>query len=150
MTEIVESVEISRRPEDVFSYAIDFSHFPDWQGGVVSARRESTGPLAVGSRALVTRRAGPRTLPRTEEITELSPPRTWTVRGVGGPFTAIGKGRIESLDNGTRSRLTIALKFEAHGIGRLLLLLLLVIRRQARKQLARNGQTLKELLERGA
>ena len=40
MATIVESIEISRRPEDVFVYATDFSHFPEWQGGVVSARRE--------------------------------------------------------------------------------------------------------------
>jgi hypothetical protein len=33
MAEIIDSIDISRRPEDVFSYATDFSHFPDWQGG---------------------------------------------------------------------------------------------------------------------
>ena len=58
MAEIAESIDISRRPGDVFAYAADFSHFPEWQGGVVSARREGDGPLAVGSRATVTRRAG--------------------------------------------------------------------------------------------
>jgi uncharacterized protein YndB with AHSA1/START domain len=147
MAAIVESIEISRRPEEVFSYATDFSRFPEWQVGVGSAQREGDGPLAVGSRARVTRQAGPRQLPRTEEITELNPPRTWTVRGIGGPLTAIVKGTIDRLDNGTRSRVTIALDFEAHGIGRLLLTL--VIRRQARKQLPRNEQKLKEVLERG-
>ncbi len=40
MAAIVESIEISRRPEDVFSYVIDFSCFPEWQGGIVSVRRE--------------------------------------------------------------------------------------------------------------
>lgn len=148
MAAIVESIEISRRPEDVFAYATDFSHFTEWQGGVVSARREGDALLAVGSRAVVTRQVDPRKLPRTEEITELNPPRTWAVRGVGGPVTAIAKGRIEPLDNGQRSRVTIALEFEAHGIARLLVPL--VIRRQARKQLPKNGQKLKELLERRA
>ena len=37
MAEIVESIDISRRPGDVFAYAADFSHFPDWQGA--SCRR---------------------------------------------------------------------------------------------------------------
>jgi len=41
----------------------------------------------------------------------------------------------------------ISLEFEGHGIGRLLVPL--VIRRQARKQLRRNLQKLKETLERG-
>jgi uncharacterized protein YndB with AHSA1/START domain len=42
MTAIVESIEIARRPEDVFSYATDFSRFLQWQGSVVSVRREGT------------------------------------------------------------------------------------------------------------
>jgi uncharacterized protein YndB with AHSA1/START domain len=144
MEPIVESIEIARRPEDVFSCATDFSRFPEWQAGVLSVRRESDAPLGVGSRAAVTRQAGPRKLPRTEEITEFDPPRRWTVRGVGGPLTAIAKGTIERLDDGERSRLTIALEFGAHGMGKSLLPL---IRRQARRQLPRNEQRLKELLE---
>jgi uncharacterized protein YndB with AHSA1/START domain len=142
---IIESIEIARRPEDVFSYATDFSRFPEWQGGVSSARPQGGAPLALGSRAVVTRRAGPRTLERTEEITELNPPRSWTVRGVGGPLVAIAKGMIEPLDYGERSRLTIALDFEAHGPRRLLLPL---VSRQARKQLPTNERRLKEILER--
>jgi hypothetical protein len=114
----------------------------------VSSRPAETAPLAVGSKAVVTRQLGPRQLPRTEEITELNPPRTWAVRGVGGPVIAIAKGRIEPLDNGQRSRVTITLEFEGRGIGRLLVPL--VIRRQARRQLPRNEQRLKELLERRA
>ena len=50
-------------------------------------------------------------------ITELSPPKSWTVRGVGGPTTAIAKGTVEPLDDGARSRVAIAFEFEAHGAG---------------------------------
>jgi uncharacterized protein YndB with AHSA1/START domain len=81
MAAIEESVDISRPPEDVFAYATDFSHFPEWQEGVVSVRGEGDAPPAVGSKAAVTRRVGPREFRRTEEITELEPPRTWAVRG---------------------------------------------------------------------
>jgi uncharacterized protein YndB with AHSA1/START domain len=145
MRAIVESIEISRRPEDVFSYATDFAHFPEWQGGVLSARPEGDAPPGLGSRAVVTRRIGPRELPRTEEITELNPPRSWAVRGAGGPLTAIAKGTIEPLDGGERSRVTIAIEFEGHGIGKILVPL---VSRQARKQLPRNEQKLREILER--
>ncbi|HYV01278.1 MAG TPA: SRPBCC family protein [Actinomycetota bacterium] len=147
MSAIVESIEISRRPEDVFAYVTGFSHFPDWQGGIVSVRLEGDAPLAVGSRALVTRRVGPRKLPGTEEITELNPPRRWAVRAVGGPVMAIAIGTIEPLGDGERSRVTIALEFEGRGIGKLLVPL--VVRRQAQRQLPRNEQRLKEVLERG-
>jgi hypothetical protein len=70
------------------------------------------------------------------------------VPGGDDAIKAIAKGTIEPLEDGERSRVTIALEFEGHGIGRLLVPL--VIRRQARKQLPRNEQRLKELLERHA
>jgi uncharacterized protein YndB with AHSA1/START domain len=147
MAAIVESIDISRRPEDVFVYMTDASHFPEWQDSVVSAHPEDDGPLAVGSRTRVTRRVGGRDLSTTEEVTELDPPTSWGFRGVGGlPVVGIARGTIEALDNGKRSRVTIALEFEGHGIGKLLVPL--VIRRQARKQLPRNEQNLKALLER--
>jgi hypothetical protein len=69
------------------------------------------------------------------------------VRGVGGPLVAIATGTIEPLANGQRSRLTMALDFEGRGIGRLLVPLL--IRPQARRQLPRNQRRLKKILQRG-
>jgi uncharacterized protein YndB with AHSA1/START domain len=148
MAAVVHSIEISRRPEDVFSYATDFARFPTWQGGVVSSRSDGGDALPVGSTATVTRQIGRRRLSRTEEITEFDPPRRWAVRGIGGPLAAIATGTIEPLAGGQRSRLTIALDFKGRGIGKLLVPLL--IRRQARRQLPHNEQRLKDALERGA
>jgi len=148
MAAIVESIEISRRPEDVFSYVTDPSRLPEWQESVVAVRREGDAPLAVGSRAVVTRRVGRREQAMTAELTELNPPSSWAVRGIDGPIRGNVKGTIEPLGDGERSRVTIALDFEAHGIGKLLVPL--VVRRQARTEMPRNQQKLKELLERGA
>jgi uncharacterized protein YndB with AHSA1/START domain len=74
MAPIVWSIEISRRPEDVFSYVTDPSHLPEWQESAVSVRREGDAPLAVGSRVVVTRRLGRREVAMTSELTELNPP----------------------------------------------------------------------------
>jgi uncharacterized protein YndB with AHSA1/START domain len=38
MAPIVSSIEISRRPEDVFTYLTNPSHLPDWQESAVSVR----------------------------------------------------------------------------------------------------------------
>lgn len=146
MAEIVQSIEIARSPEDVFTYATDFSRFPEWQSSVISAQPQGDAPLAVGSRALVTRRAGPRRLAQTVQVTEFDPPRRSTVRGVGGPIEATAQMTLEPVADGARSRVTIALDFQGHGIGKLLRPLL---RRQARKQLPRNVRKLQEQLERG-
>lgn len=148
MAAITQSIDISRPPEDVFSYVTDPSHLPEWQESALSVRREGDAPLAVGSRLVVTRRAAGREQAATTEVAELNPPRSWGFRGLDGPVRAIERGTIEPLDDGKRSRVTIALDFEAYGIGKLLLPL--VVRPAARSQLPRNGQKLKALLERGA
>jgi uncharacterized protein YndB with AHSA1/START domain len=150
MAAIVMSVDISRRPEEVFSYVTDPSHLSEWQESVVSIRPvgDANAPLAVGSRFLVTRRVGRRLLPSTAEITELNPPRSWGTRGIDSPVRGITKGTVEPLDGGKGSRVTFAVEFEAHGIGKLLVPL--IIRRQARRQAPGNGQRLKKILERGA
>lgn len=148
MTAIVESIEISRRPEDIFSYVTDPSHLPEWQESVVSVRREGDAPTAVGSRAVVTRRVGRMERAMTMELTELNPPISWAVRGVDGPIRGNVKGTIEPLGDGERSRVTMALELEGHGIGRLLVPL--VARPQARREMPRNQQKLKERLESGA
>jgi Polyketide cyclase / dehydrase and lipid transport len=101
MAAIAQSIEISRRPEDVFSYATDYSHFPQWQRRVVSARQEGNAPVAVGTRAAVTRRVGLRQLLTTEEITGLDPPRTWQVRGANR--RAVEPDRTEPADQAAGS-----------------------------------------------
>jgi hypothetical protein len=104
--------------------------------------------LAIGSRAIVARQVGPRIAQTTEEIIAFHLPHTWAVRGAGGvPVAAIFTGTIVPLESGQRSRVTLSLEFEARGIGKFLLPL--VIRRQARRQLSSNARQLKEALERG-
>jgi uncharacterized protein YndB with AHSA1/START domain len=147
MAAIVESIEIDRRPEDVFSYLLDPSHLPEWQESAVGVRRLDDGPVAVGSRVVVTRRVGSRDREMTNELTELSPPNSWTVRGTDTPIRATAKGRIEPLGNGERSRVTIELNFKGRGIGKLLVPL--VVRRQASAEMPRNMRKLKENLEAG-
>lgn len=148
MASMVESIEISRSPADVFSYVTDPAHLPEWQESVVSVRREGDAPITAGSRVAVTRRIGRRERAMTAELTELNPPTSWAVRGIDGPVRGNVRGTIEPLDDGMRSRVTIELDFEGHGIGKLLVPL--VVRRQARKELPKNQQNLKDRLESGA
>ena len=147
MAPIVASAEISRRPEDVFLYVTDPLHLPDWQESVVSVKRDATAPAGGRSRVVVTRRVGPREMNMTAEISH-DPPRGWSVRGLDGPVRGNVKGTIEPQNDGNRSRVTIELDFEGHGIGKLLVPL--VVRRQAQKELPKNVQKLKENLERAA
>ena len=67
------------------------------------------------------------------------------VRGVDGPVRGNVNGTIEPLDGGARSRVTIELNFEGHGIGKLLLPLF--VRRKVEAEMPQNMQRLKERLE---
>ena len=51
------------------------------------------------------------------ELTHIDPPRAWGVRGTDGPIRATVDVTVEPL-NETRSRLTISVDFDGHGIGR--------------------------------
>lgn len=85
MAPIVSSFEIARPPEEVFSYVTDPSRLAEWQESVVSTRIEGSSPTGAGSRVVVTRRIGRVERAMTSEMTELSPSRSWGVRGVDGP-----------------------------------------------------------------
>jgi hypothetical protein len=123
----------------------DPSHFPEWQDAMVSARLEGGGPVQQGSRVQLTRRVGKREQTMTSELTEYSPPRSYAFRVIDGPVRAVGKGRLEPLGEGDRTRFTFELDFEGHGIGRLLVPL--VVRRQAAKELPESHANLKKRLE---
>jgi len=51
MAEIVATVEIARRPGEVFAYAADPVHHPARAGSVVSARRQEMPPSRWGRKS---------------------------------------------------------------------------------------------------
>ena len=148
MPPIVSSFEVDRPPEAVYAYVTDPSRFPEWQDDVVRVHVEDGSPPGVGSRFTTTRRIGRVEQTTTQEVAERTPPRSWSCRGVDGPFRPGAGITVEPLGGGTRSRVTIALDFEGRGIGKLLPLD--VIRRMAAKGAPRSYRNLKERLERGA
>jgi uncharacterized protein YndB with AHSA1/START domain len=145
MPPITVSTEVDRSAEDVFAYATDPTRFREWQAGVIDGHLDQPGVPAVGVRCLTTRRIGGANRSSTSEVKHINPPETWGVRGIDGPIRAIVDVTVEPL-TAHRSRLTIAVDFEGHGIGKLLVPL--VVRREARKEMPANLATLKERLER--
>jgi uncharacterized protein YndB with AHSA1/START domain len=147
MAPLVSSIEIARPPEEVFAYATDPARFGEWQDDVVGVRVEGGGPPRVGSRFTTVRRVGGAERTMTQEITEHAPPRRWASAGVDGPVRPSATVTVEPLGDGAGSRVTFALDFEGHGVGRPLLPM---IRRQAAKQAPRSYRKLKQRLETGA
>jgi uncharacterized protein YndB with AHSA1/START domain len=146
MSPIVSTIEIGRPPEEVFSYVTDPSRFAEWQKDVVSVRLAKGGPPGVGAKFTTTRRIGGVDRIMTQEITESSPPRSWSAHGVSGPIRPSANITVEPLNDGSRSRVTFALDFEGHGIG---VPLVPLVRRQAKKGAPISYRNLKKLLESG-
>jgi uncharacterized protein YndB with AHSA1/START domain len=139
------SIEVDRPPSEVFAYVTDPHRFPEWQNGVVDGHRQGDGPPAVGDKCVNTRQMGFAKRPVTSEITSLDPPRTWSVRGIDGPIRAAVDVNVEPLEEGKRSRVTITIDFTGHGIGKLIVPL--VIQPQTAEEMTANMQRLKQRLD---
>ena len=146
MASIVTNVDIARPPDEVFSYVTDLSRFGEWQAGVVSGHTEGDGAPEVGTRCTMTRRIGGSERTTTSEITEIDPPSAWAIRGIDGPIRARVAVTVEPRQGGQQAHVTISLDFSGHGIGKLLLP---VVVRQAQKEVSQNSQKLRQRLERG-
>lgn len=142
MAPITGSIQINRSPEDVYAYIDDLSRHGEWQGPIQEVTVLTDGPTRVGSRAREKRKVPGSVQEMTYEITAHDPPRSASFRGIDGPVRPVGT--VTVAPEGGGSRVTIELDFEGHGLGKLLLPL---VRSQARKEVPRNQQRLKERLE---
>ena len=150
MAPIVTSAEIERPAAEVFAYATDPARFSEWQKGVVDGHvddpPDGAQNPAVGAKCVTTRRIGGASRPSTSELVNIDPPRTWGVRGTDGPIRAAVDVLVEPVA-GSRSRLTISVDFTGRGIGKILVPLM--VRREARKEMPGNMATLKQRMEAG-
>src|SRR6266550_9003960 len=150
MPPVVTSDEFGRPAAEVFAYATDPARFSEWQKGVVDGYMDGPAggaqPPAVGAKCVTTRRIGGASRPSTSELVHIDPPRAWGVRGTDGPIRAAVDVRVEPV-TGSRSRLTISVDFTGHGIGRILVPLM--VRREARKEMPDNIAALKQKMEAG-
>jgi hypothetical protein len=148
MPPVVASAEIERPAAEVFAYATDPTRFSEWQQGVLDGHMDGPANVAqspaVGAKCVTTRRIGGANRPSTSELVHIDPPRTWGVRGIDGPIRAAVDVLVEPVTD-SRSRLTISVDFTGHGIG--MVLVPLMVRREARKEMPGNVAALKRVIE---
>lgn len=141
---ITTRIDIDRPAEQVFAYVTDPGQFHQWQQGVVSGGIKEPGPPAVGSHCQMVRRIGGADRPSTSVLTRLDPPTRWAVRGIDGPIRASVEVTVQRIDQ-AHSRVVIEVDFEGHGIGKILVPLL--VRCQGAKEMPANLARLKDSLE---
>jgi uncharacterized membrane protein len=143
---IAHSIEIDRRPEDVFAYLDQLERHGEWQREIVSTKIETNGPVGVGTRVREIRKIGGREQDTSYEITEHDPPRKTSFRGVVGPVRPVGTVTVQPVGDGSKARVSIEFNLVGHGIGKLIAPL---ARMQARKSIVKNQEQLKAKLEAG-
>lgn len=144
MPPVSVSVEVHRPAAEVYAYATDPSRFAEWQKGVVSGRTEpAVGPGGT-ARCVMVRRIGFAERASTSDVVLAEPPRTWRVQGTDGPVRALVDVTVVPLAD-DRSRVTIEVDFEGHGVGRALVPF--VVRPQARREMPANIAALKQRVE---
>jgi uncharacterized protein YndB with AHSA1/START domain len=144
MPPIVTTIQVDRPANDVFAYATDPTRFFEWQQGVTAGHMDADGTPPVGTLCHTTRRIGGADRPSTSEVTHIDAPRTWGVRGIDGPIRTTVDLTVQPL-TADSSELTISVDFTGHGIGKLLVPLM--VRREAAKEMPTNLATLKRRLE---
>jgi hypothetical protein len=144
MAATTASTVVDRPAAQVFAYATDPGRFHEWQQGVIDGHLEQPGPARAGTKCLTTRRIGGANRVVTSVLTHVDAPRTWGVRGIDGPIRATVDLTVVPVTE-TSSRLTIAVDFDGHGIGKLLVPL--IVRRQAHKEMPVNVGALKRRVE---
>ena len=130
------TVEIARPPEEVFDYLVDVSNLPSWQSGVRSARRE-------GERIHESRHLLGRELTTTLAIDEEERPRLFAIRALDSPVPFSVRHQLEPNGAGG-TRLSVVGEGDA---GMLPGFAAGIVARRAEKQLRKDFERLKRLLE---
>lgn len=140
---ISTAIEVDRAPEEVYAYVTDPSRFSEWQHGVVGGHMDGAGE--VGARCHTRRKIGIGERDVTSEVTHADPPRAWGVRGIDGPIRASVDVTVTPVDGSRRTRVEIGIDFTGHGIGKVLVPLVVIP--QARREMPSNLEALKRHLE---
>jgi hypothetical protein len=134
--------DIQRSPEDVFAYASDPAHEPEWNIRMRRVEQLTDGPVRevqVGARYRMRFTQGPAAI---SECVRFERPEVWELVGESGILTSGFRGQVEPCGDG--SHLLLRMELRPQGPLRLALPL---VRRRMRRELERDIATIKATLE---
>lgn len=138
-----QTVQISRPPADVFDFLVDLHNHPRVASGIRAVHGAEDGPLTLGRRYQQTSVMLGQTLEATIEVTRFEPHRELCLQAVTGLVPVTRTFQLAA-DDHDGTEVTLAVEAEP---GRGLRLMVPLIERTAREQIASTLQRLKEVLE---
>jgi carbon monoxide dehydrogenase subunit G len=103
MPRVEESITIKRPADEVFDFVTTPENDSLWTSTAVERRRETEGPINVGSRIRAVDKFLGRKIESTFEVTEHEPGRRSSVQ-LSGPVSATGSYILEPMNGATRFR----------------------------------------------
>ena len=134
------SVVIDRPPEEVFAYATDPAHTPEWQSSALETTVD--GPVQAGAAGKELRKFLGRRMESTMRIEAFEPPRRFALQVTSGPVPFHVEQTVEP--EGTGSLVSVTIEGEPGGFFKLADPL---VERAVRRELEGNLATLKDILE---
>ena len=114
MKEAQRSAEIPLPADEVFAFLSNLENLPRWQSGVLRAELTSSGPLGVGSRAVVERRMFGQQIVADLVVTGYEPPRRIMLETEASGVSVQASVEIEPLEP-KLSRVTFGMAMETSG-----------------------------------
>jgi uncharacterized protein YndB with AHSA1/START domain len=109
--DVQRSMVIHRPPAEVFAYAADLAHLPEWLAGVADARQTSPGPLGPGAIAHLVIRAVGQRVEADCEVVAYEPGAALALESRAAGVT--GSGRLTFAPRPDGTELTFAVAVQA-------------------------------------
>ena len=103
--EFRKTIDIDAPPDVAWVVMSDGERWPEWTASVTSVRRLDTGPLRIGSRALIRQ---PRFPPAVWTVTTLEPGRRFVWKSGMPGMWVYGDHSVEAIPSGTRATLKLS------------------------------------------
>jgi len=134
------SIVINRTPDEVFAYATDPAHTPEWQSSALETSVD--GPVQAGASGKEVRKFLGRRMESTMKIEAFEPPRRFALQVTSGPVPFHVEQTVEP--DGTGSRVSVTIEGEPGGFFKLADPL---VERAVRREIEGNLATLRDILE---
>lgn len=115
MRRIERKARITAPPSELFAYLADLDNLSEWQSGVLSTRRTSSGELGVGTTATVVRGMMGQQIEAPLTVTEHAPPHRLVISSEVSGIGAVASLDLAPAEDGKATDLTFAMEIRGSG-----------------------------------